>query len=92
MKLIKHNFGILSENEYTYLAHFEGLINSCDEYATVEIFKNPLNINCRIACSNASYIQTVLSQLLSFHTLINIKLNLSKSIRTTQTINFEISL
>jgi len=34
----------------------------------------------------------VLKQILDFHTLLNIKLNLSKSIRATQTINFDISI
>ena len=92
MRLIKHNFGIITENETIYLKYLSGLIDSCDELATVEIFKNPLSITCRIACSNPRYTQTVLKQLLEFHTLLNIKFNLSKSIRATQRINFEISL
>jgi len=92
MKLIKHNFGVISENEMTYLNHFQGLVNSSDELATVEIFKNPNTISCRIACSNPRYTQVVLKQILDFHTLLNIKLNLSKSIRATQTINFDISI
>jgi hypothetical protein len=92
MKLIKHNFGIIQDNETTYLNYLQGIIDSSDELATVEIFKNPLSISCRIACSNPRYTQIVLQQILEFHTLLNIKLNLSKSIRNTQTINFDISI
>ena len=83
---------IMSENDANYFAHLEGVISSVDELANVQINKNPHSYQFRIAPSVPMYTQPLLQELLKFHNLYNIKLNLSKSIRTSSTIFFEIEL
>ena len=83
---------IMSENDANYFAHLEGVISSVDELANVQITKNPHSYVFRIATSVPMYTQPLLQELLKFHNLYKIKLNLSKSIRTSSTIFFEIEI
>ena len=93
MEVVKKFFPkILSENDANYFAHLEGVISSIDELANVQITKSPNSYIFRIATSVPMYTQPLLQELLAFHNLYNIKLNLSKSIRTSSTIFFEIEL
>ena len=93
MEIVKKFFPkILSENDANYFAHLEGVISSIDELANVQIIKNPHSYQFRIAPSVPMYTQPLLQELLKFHNLYKIKLNLSKSIRTSSTIFFEIEL
>ena len=92
MKLIKKNFTILPDNEITYFKYLEAVFDSCDELSTVEIVKNPCSYTFRVACSAPRYAQVILGQLLDFHHLLGIHLNLSKSIKNNSTIHFEITL
>ena len=82
----------MSENDTNYFAHLEGVISSVDELANVQITKNPHSYQFRIAPSVPRYSQPSLQELLKFHNLYKIKLNLSKSIRTSSTIFFEIEI
>ena len=90
--IVKHGFHILPENEIAYFAHLEGIIESVDELASVEVIKNPSSYLFRIAPSMPIYSQTLLQSLLDFHTLLGIHLELSKSIKKNSTISFIISL
>ena len=93
MEIVKKFFPkILSENDANYFAHLEGVISSVDELASVQITKNPHSYVFRIATSVPMYTQPLLQELLKFHNLYKIKLNLSKSIRTSSTIFFEIEI
>jgi hypothetical protein len=92
MKLIKKNFTILPDNDITYFAHLTGIFDSADELSTVEICKNPHSYTFRVACSAPRYAQVLLGQLLDFHNLLGIHLNLSKSIKNNHTISFEITM
>ena len=93
MEIVKKFFPkIMSENDTNYFAHLEGVISSVDELANVQIIKNPHSYQFRIATSVPMYTQPLLQELLTFHNLYKIKLNLSKSIRTSSTIFFEIEL
>jgi hypothetical protein len=82
----------MDENELIYLAHLEGIIDSVDELAILEIVKNPESYHFRLAPSLPKYNNMLLEELLKFHNILNIKLNLSKSIKTSATIVFEIVL
>ena len=83
---------ILSENDMNYFAHLEGVISSVDELASMQITKNPHSYQFRIAPSLPKYTQMLLEEILKLHNLYRIKLNLSKSIKTSSTIFFEIPL
>jgi hypothetical protein len=83
---------VLPDNEITYFAHLEGVISAVDELSTLEITKNPYSYHFRLAPSLPKYNEMLLQEILKFHNLFQIKLNLSKSIKTSATIVFEINL
>lgn len=82
----------MQDNEMSYFAHLEGLIDSVDELSTMEITKKPNAYQFRIATSVPKYNNMLIEELLKFHNMFNIKLNMSKSIKTSATIVFEINL
>jgi hypothetical protein len=83
---------VMQDNEIAYLAHLEGIIDSVDELSTLEITKNPNSYHFRLAPSLPKYNNMLLEELLKFHNLLQIRLELSKSIKSSATITFEINL
>jgi hypothetical protein len=83
---------VLPDNEMTYFSHLEGIISSVDELSSLEITKNPHSYLFRLAPSLPKYNELLLEELLKFHNMFQIKLNLSKSIKSSATIVFEINL
>jgi hypothetical protein len=83
---------VMSDNEIAYFAHLEGVIDSVDELATMEITKNPHSYHFRLAPSLPKYSTLLLEEILKLHNMFQIKLKLSKSIKTSATITFEINL
>jgi hypothetical protein len=83
---------VMQDNEQAYFAHLEGIISSIDELSSLEIVKNPHSYSFRLAPSAPRYGEMLLQELLRFHNLFQIKLNMSKSIKTSGSIVFEINL
>lgn len=83
---------VMPDNELAYFAHLQGLIEAVDELATMEITKNPNSYHFRLAPSVPKYNEMLLQELLKFHNLFGIRLLLSKSIKSSATIVFEINL
>jgi len=83
---------VMPDNELAYFAHLEGVINSVDELSTLEITKNPYSYRFRLAPSLPKYNEMLLQEILKLHNIFKIKLNLSKSIKASATIVFEINL
>lgn len=83
---------VLPDNEMAYFSHVQGVIESIDELCTLEITKNPHSYHFRLAPSVPRYNNLLLEEILKFHNLLHIKLNLSKSIKSSATIVFEIEL
>jgi len=83
---------VMQDNELAYFAHLEGIIDSVDELAILEIVKHPQSYHFRLAPSLPKYNNLLLEELLKFHNILQIKLNLSKSIKSSATIVFEIDL
>lgn len=83
---------VMPDNEMAYFAHLEGVISSVDELSTLEITKNPYSYHFRLAPSLPKYNEMLLEEILKLHNLFHIKLNLSKSIKSSATIVFEIQL
>lgn len=82
----------MQDNDLTYFARLQGFIESIDEYSSLQITKNINGYQFRLAPSHPKYIEILLQQLLNFHNLYGLHLNISKSIKTTGTISFEITL
>jgi len=80
------------DNDVIYMQHLEGIIDSVDELASMEAVKTKDAIRFRIAPSLPKYIPILLEELLKFHTLYHIKLDLGKSIKSSSTIVFSINL
>ena len=83
---------VMQDNDMLYLAHLEGIINSVDELSTMEIIKSTNSYRFRLAPSLPKYIPMLLEEILKFHNMFRIKLDLSKSIKSSGTIVFEITL
>lgn len=83
---------VMQDNELAYFAHLEGIISSVDELSTLEITKNPNSYHFRLAPSVPMYNELLLEEILKFHNMFKIRLNLSKSIKSSATIVFEINL
>lgn len=83
---------VMPDNELAYFAHLEGIIASVDELSTLEITKNPNSYHFRLAPSLPKYNEMLLQEILKLHNLFQIKVNMSKSIKSSATIVFEINL
>ena len=83
---------VMQDNEMSYFAHLEGIIDSIDELSSMEITKKPTAYHFRIATSLPKYNDMLIEELLKFHNMFHIKLNMSKSIKTSATIVFEITI
>ena len=83
---------VMPDNEIAYFAHLEGILSSVDELASLEITKNPHSYHFRLAPSLPKYNEMLLQEILKLHNIFQIKLKLSKSIKSSGTISFEIDL
>ena len=83
---------VMQDNEIAYFAHLEGIISSVDELSTLEITKNPNAYHFRLAPSLPKYNEMLLEEILKFHNMFQIRLSLSKSIKSSATIVFDIEL
>lgn len=83
---------VLPDNELAYFAHLEGVISSIDELSTLEIIKGPSSYKFRLAPSIPAYNPMLLEEILKLHNMFQIRLNMSKSIKASATIVFEIQL
>jgi hypothetical protein len=93
MEILRKNFPeAIPDNEEIYIAHLEGVINSVDELSAMQISKMDDRYHFRISPSIPKYIPILMEELIKYHNILNIRLNFSKSIKTSGTINFEIRL
>ena len=83
---------VLQDNELAYFAHLQGIIDSVDELSTLEVVKNPTSLHFRLAPSLPKYNELLLEEILKLHNMLQIQLSLSKSIKSSATIVFEINL
>lgn len=88
----KHFPEVIPDNDMVYLAHLQGVIDSIDELSSMEITRTPHAYHFRIATSLPKYNNMLIEELLKFHNMFHIKLNMSKSIKTSATIVFEITI
>ncbi len=82
---------IMSDNDEIYFSHLEGVIDSVDELCSMEVVKHPKHYSFRIAPSLPKYTNMLIEELFKFHNKFDIKLNMSKSIKTNAVISFDIT-
>jgi len=88
----KHFPKLMQDNDETFLAHLEGVISSVDELCSLEITKSLESYRFRIACSLPKYNNMVIEEILKFCNMFHIRVDMSKSIKTSSVITFEINL
>ena len=88
----KHFPKLMQDNDETFLAHLEGVISSVDELCSLEITKTLESYRFRIACSLPKYNNMLIEEILKFCNMFHIRLDMSKSIKTSSVITFEINL
>jgi len=82
----------MADNDAIYFLHLEGIIDSVDELSSMEVVKHPTHYSFRIAPSLPKYTNAIIEELFKFHNQFQIKLNMSKSIKTNAVIAFKITL
>jgi hypothetical protein len=82
----------IPDNDEIFIASLLGVIESVDELSSVEITKKPSSYHFRIAASLPKYNDMLIEEILKFHNLFGIRIDMSKSIKTTSIITFEIIL
>ena len=88
----KHFPRVMQDNDKVFLAHLEGVISSVDELCSLEITKNTDSYRFRIAASHPMYNNMLIEEILKFCNMFNIRIDMSKSIKTSSVISFEINL
>lgn len=83
---------ILPDNEEVYFQHLIGVVESVDELSTLQISKLKDSYHFRLAPSTPKYNQMLLEELLKLHNVFHLKLDISKSIKSSGTIVFQINL
>lgn len=92
MRIEKVNFPqVMPDNDSMYLDLLEALINSVDESANVEATQKLSGIHIRISPSIPRHSQLLLTTIRDFHYMLGIRVEFSKSIRTSSIINFTIN-
>lgn len=83
---------IIPDNEAIFIGKLLGTIESVDEFSCVQISRLSNAIHFRIAPSTPQYNDPLLKEVLNFHNMFGIKLDLSKSIKTTAVLDFSINI
>jgi hypothetical protein len=93
MKIEKKFFpSILKENTANYFAQLEGIISSVDELCSVTITCTGDKYIFRIAPSHPMYTDMLIEELIKYHNMLHIRLDFSKSIKTSAVILFKLNL
>lgn len=82
----------MQDNDEVFLAHMEGVISAIDELCSLEITKNLESYRFRIATSLPKYNNMVIEEILKFCNMFKLRIDMSKSIKTSSVITFEINL
>jgi len=88
----KHFPKVMQDNDEIFFASLIGVIESVDELCSLEITKNINSYRFRIAASLPKYNNMLIEEILKFCNMFKIRIDMSKSIKTTSVITFEITL
>lgn len=87
---IKHFNDILSDNELHYFNLLSGVIESVDELSMLQITKLKDSYQFRLSPSIPQYNNLLIEELLKFHNMFKIHIDMSKSIKTSGVLSFQI--
>jgi hypothetical protein len=93
MEINRKNFPkVMQDNDEIFFASLIGVIESVDELCSLEITKLSDSYRFRIACSLPKYNNMLIEEILKFCNIFHIRVDMSKSIKTSSVITFEINL
>jgi hypothetical protein len=83
---------VMQDNDSIYLASLQGALEAVDEFSEMEIVRTPTTYNFRLIPSLPKYTNILIEELIKFHNIIGIRMNMGKSIKSTAVITFSIEL
>jgi len=83
---------ITLDNDEVYLTHLCAIVESIDELCSMEITKKEKCMHFRIAPSTYKYMEPILYAVLNFNNMFGIKLDLSKSMKASSTVTFDVEI
>lgn len=81
---------VMPDNDMFYMSHLEAVIASVDELCHLQVTRKPSSYHFRIAPSVPSYIEPLLEEIFKLNNIYGIRLDMSKSIKASSVITFEI--
>lgn len=82
----------IPDNDIQYFNLLESIINTIDELSILEVRRSPTKYIFRVAPTSPNYITPLIEELNNFHNMLNIKVEYSKSIKSSSSLGFNISL
>lgn len=83
---------IINDNDERYLGLLVGVIESVDELASLLIVKSPNGLYFRLSPSIPKYNNPLIEEIIRLNNLFGIKLDMSKSIKSSGVLSFKIHL
>lgn len=90
--LLKQFDEIIPDNESLFFSYLVGTIEAIDELSHLQITKKGKSYQFRIAPSLPSYNSILIKELTEFHSYFGIHVDFSKSIKSSGTLSFDITL
>lgn len=88
----KHFPPIIPDNEEIFFSMLSGVIDSVDELAILQVSKVPEGYNFRLSPSVPKYNNMLIEELLKFHNMFKIHVDMSKSIKSSGVLTFKIQI
>lgn len=83
---------MIPDNDFQYFRVLEGVLNSVDENCLIKVLKKPRSYLTKIYPSTKNHTELILKEMLKYHRFLNIDLDVSKSIKKSSVISYEIHL
>jgi hypothetical protein len=92
--IVEYKFlpSVLPDNDRNYFSLLQGVIDGVDFEATMCVVHSPGKYHFRIVPSNSNYINPIIHELNALNNLIGIQLEFSKSMKSTSTLVFTLSI
>ena len=82
---------IIKDNDELFIQCLYGVIESIDELCHIQVNYNPSSIHFRVAPSTPEYLEPILNEVLKYHNMFGIRLELGKSMKKSSTVIFNIN-
>lgn len=83
---------IIPDNEETYMKYLEGMVESIDCDASIQITKAITALHIRIAPSVPNNINQIVESLNRVHNRLGLRLTYAKSMKSSSAINFSLEI